>query len=177
MNSLTHAPWSRGARAILPLVLGSAILILAAVGCATAPQNANIPRLCQVAEGIWCGGQPRDAAAWRYLHDTLGLTNSIKLDCDWEGSDELSEMTVRHFRITPWQEIFGPVGPQVEAAAFHLRPGTFVHCRDGANRVRTVIIVYRVRRCGWDLDKAVDEARYYGWGSSLPALKRFVKTL
>lgn len=157
-----------------------ATLALAALlfcGCATAPPAARVPRLAQVADGIWCGGQPKDAGAWRYLRETLGLTNCVKLNCDWEASDERSGMAVRHFPITPWQQWFGPVGPQVEGAALHLKPGTFLHCTHGANRTRTVVIVYRVRQCGWSVDKAIDEAKYYGWGNSGPALKKFVKTL
>jgi hypothetical protein len=44
----------------------------------------------------------------------------------------------------------------------------------GMNRTRTVVILYRMRVCHWNKERAVAEAVRYGWETSFPALLKYV---
>ena len=133
-----------------------------------------VPNLAQVVPGLYRGGQPKDADSWDFLR-SLALTNVIKLNT--EPGDELSGMTVQRFPITTPQQIWGPVKAQLEAALAAIVPGTFVHCELGENRTGALIILYRIRVCGWTKELAVAEAKNFEWEWSLPALKLFVAEL
>lgn len=127
------------------------------------------------AKCIYRGGQP-DAEGWQYLK-SLGITNVIKLNTEREGSDALAEslgMKVGQFVITTTQQLLGrSVEEKVKAAASNITSNTYIHCQLGRNRTGTVVGYYRVTRCGWTKAQALKEMNQYGWGDSLPGLRRF----
>ena len=137
----------------------------------------DIPNLAVVSPSptiIMRGGQPKDAAAWAYLK-SLGITTSLKLNT--EPGDETSGLKVAPFPITTVQQIWGPVKAQLEGALAAIVPGTYIHCEIGENRTGTLIILYRIRVCGWTKEAAITEAKKFEWEWSLPALQVFVAQL
>ena len=137
----------------------------------------DIPNLKQVTPApmlVYRGGQPRDAMAWSHLR-SLGITTVVKLNT--EPGDETSGLIVCPFPITTVQQIFGPVEGQLNSALSAITNGTYVHCELGENRTGTLIILYRIRVCGWTKEMAIAEANETDWGWSLPALKIFVAEL
>jgi hypothetical protein len=137
----------------------------------------NTPNLSQVQSApslLYRGGQPKDPTAWAYLR-SLGLTKCIKLNT--EPGDELSGMVVVRFPITTPDQIWGPVKEQLEGALTAIAPGTYVHCEIGENRTGTLMILYRMRVCGWTKEMAITEAKNFEWEWSLPALQLFVAGL
>jgi hypothetical protein len=146
----------------------AAMLALSLVGCAS---QHGIPNFQEVAPGFACGGQPT-AAGWTWLTSHGYYTRDIKLNPE---TPELGDgMEVIDCPITTQQQIWGPVGPQLEKAVAAIRPGTFLHCEMGMNRTRTVVILYRMRVCHWNKERAVAEAVRYGWETSFPALLKYV---
>jgi len=146
------------------------LLLLLCAGCAS---NTSV---VQVDPGVWRGPQPLDAD-WAHLK-SLGVSNVIKLNADYEGSDVVGReigMRVLDFTITPSQQIVGPVGPQLWSALTNIAPGTYIHCTHGANRTGTLVILYRVKHDGWTKARAKKEAARYGWDSSFHELKDFVE--
>lgn len=149
---------------------------LALAGCATHPLPNGIPNFAPVAPALYRGGQPT-AAGWAYLR-TLGVTNIIKLNLEPENAP--ADFSIHPFPISPWQEIFGPVASDLEAAYALLLSNlqsnipTLVHCTEGANRTGALIILYRLRISGWPKPAAIAEANLYGWPNTLPALKDYI---
>jgi hypothetical protein len=123
--------------------------------------------------GIYCSGSPT-AEGWEILR-AMGVWKSV--DLDTLPDPMVPGIVSRQFAIDDWQQMFGPVEPQLESALAEIAPGTIVHCRHGMNRSRTLMILYRVRICGWTKDRAIAEAAQYGWHGSLPALKDYVQDL
>jgi hypothetical protein len=165
------------------------VALLAVAGCSTS-LNVNLGAKKAGVEGVphfaWVdhelgvarGGQPT-AEGWKYLQ-SVGIKHVVKMNTEAEGSDAVAEslgMQVDRFPITTWQQLFGPVGPQLEEAAKAIGPGTFVHCTRGVNRTGSVVILHRVRNDLWQLPAAIAEAVSFGWESSFPALKNYCKVV
>ena len=166
----------------LGLVHGSicATSLLCLVGCVTQIANRQSPiaenfavvvAATNGAAGIYCSGTPT-ARGWEVLRG-MGVMKSVNLDT--VADPVVNGIVSRQFAIDDWQQTFGTVGPQLEAALLEIGPGAVVHCRHGANRSRTLIILYRMRVLGWSKARAIAEAEQFGWGNSLPALKKYVE--
>ncbi len=165
---------------VIGLLLSLAILIMGAMGCATrgsdrrsdiADNFAVVAAGTNGVAGIYRSGTPT-AAGWEALRG-MGVVRSVNLDTT--SDPVVSGIVSRQFAMDAWQQMFGPVGPQLEAALLEVGPGTIVHCAYGANRTGTLVILYRMRVCGWSKARAIAEADGLGWGNSMPALKEYVE--
>lgn len=154
-----------------PLLL---LILLCLCGCAHDRMIRGCPNLYCVDSYrniIRCGQPTPEGFAFLAR---MGITNDVKLDTEGEGSDVAAKangMRVVYCPISTWQQIFGPVTPQLNIAASNIVPNTVVHCRRGQNRTGSVVMRYRVEKCGWTKAQALAEALSYGWGSSFWALK------
>ena len=154
-----------------------ALAALALAGCASDPTSHGIPNLACVdaATARYRGGEPTPVGwAWLRAH---GVTNEIKLD---EGSSTAPVgWTVFRHPMSTAEQIMGPVGPQIVAAELDMEthPGCFTHCAHGMNRTGTVLIWYRMHHDHWTKARAIAEADKFDWGSSFPALKKWVAAL
>ncbi len=165
---------------VFRLALGLLAICVFVSSSSSTPCTNGIPNFAAVdaSKGIYRGGQP-DAEGWQYLK-SLGVTNVVKLNTENEGSDVMAEalgMKVWTFVITTTQQLLGGgVEEKIKAAASKITPNTYIHCKLGRNRTGTVIGYYRVSRCGWTKAQANKEMNQYGWGDSLPGLRRFWRT-
>jgi hypothetical protein len=147
--------------------LPSLILILLC-GCST----PNLPNLQLIYPSMTCSGKPT-VEGWRLLK-AIGATNVVCLATASEVPDPPAGFTMHRFPLNTWQQCFGPVAAQIDAAAAAITEHTATICRHGKNRSRAAVIAWRVRSCGWSKKDAVNEAAEYGWWSSFPALLKYV---
>lgn len=142
-------------------------------GCKSASVH-GVSNFAIVNPGIYRGGEPTEEG-WKYLK-SIGVSNVVKLNMESEGSDKIAEnlgMKVVSIPISTRQQIFGPVGPQLEIGLTNIILGTFVHCEYGKNRTGTLIMLFRRQHEGWSKEACEREANRYGWISSFPALKTY----
>ena len=156
--------------------LAAILFAVALCGCSSIPVSHGIPNL-QVIDSramICCGGTPNEGG--RQVLKAMGVRYFLNLDT--VPDPVLDGVTMVHIPITGYQQQFGLVGSQLEAAyAFMLaHPGAvYVHCKHGMNRTRTFVALWRMRHDGWSWQRAVAEANEFGWGSSFEALKEAVR--
>jgi tyrosine-protein phosphatase SIW14 len=150
-------------------------------GCAAGqPVQHGIPNFGVVSRNqtIYRGGQPT-VEGWKWLK-SAGVERDIKLNTDGEGDESevaLHEIIVLRFPVTTFQQLFGgrSMTLLLTGAAAAIGPRTFIHCSHGKNRTGTVVAYWRVKAEGYTKKQALEEALTYGWGDSLPGLKRFWK--
>lgn len=152
------------------------LLLCLLSGCIPLPAQNGIPNFAWVdqSRGICRGGQPNPAQfAWLVAQ---GVTNDVKLNT---GKDVAPGMTVKAFPISTWRQIFGgkALAAKLDAAEKAIGPGTLIHCTAGKNRTGSAIIAFRVKGCAWGKPEAIAEANRYGWQSSFPGLKAYVKQM
>jgi hypothetical protein len=163
------------------LAVALTILALLLCGCASVPQTHGIPNWQVVTPpakgevaGIARGGRP-NALGWRMLR-AMGYTTVINLDTVPDPAQP--GMTMLQYPITTWQQEFGLVGSQLEAALLMLQDhprATFVHCKHGENRTGALIKKYRMEVCHWSPERADAEFLAFGGGSSFHALKAYAR--
>ena len=137
--------------------------------------------------GIYRGGQPT-AEGWTYLA-SIGVTNSVKLDLESEGTDFLEIITkipagvtsdfgapwvmmpnVHYFPINFWQQLlFEPDTKAVWGAVTAIGPKTYVHCLHGQDRTGLIVACYRLKN-GWSKEQAEKEMLAHGFHKELLGL-------
>lgn len=130
----------------------------------------SIPNFARVAPAIYRGGQPQFADDWQLLKD-FGVTRTVKLNTAAEGMDTKSGMPAVDCEIDPLSQLIGTgLWPIVDRAVEAIAMGSFVHCEHGQDRTGLVVAVYRVRKCGWDVDRAETEMIDEGFHEHLLSL-------
>lgn len=104
-----------------------------------------------------------------------GVSNVI---CFNHRSEVVPGMTVHCYYISTLRQIFGgqAMADQYAAALAEVTPGTIVHCTHGANRSGAFYIALLMRD-GMPKDEAIALANRYGYASSFPGTKRWVRNL
>ncbi|MBI3893641.1 MAG: tyrosine-protein phosphatase [Candidatus Wallbacteria bacterium] len=133
----------------------------------------DLPNFAVVDDKVVRGGQP-NAAGFKKLKE-LGVKTVVNLRLE----DNSEEAAVRSLGMQP---VWLPV-PDTDAPGYGqmnelLRllhaPETgkvYVHCAAGANRTGTMVSLWRVE-CGWTAEKALAEARKFGFREDLLAVDR-----
>lgn len=131
-----------------------------------------IPNFHTVEVGIYRGGQP-DAEGFKFLQ-SIGITQVIKLNEDWEGEDHLPEgMLLFKVQIPPSEQIITqPDSTYLGDAVAFIAPNTFVHCQHGQDRTGIVIGLWRVLKCGWSKKQAYAEMMEHGFHPILFGLSK-----
>ena len=137
----------------LLLLLG---MVTMGVGCTPMKYTHGVPNLVQVKPGIWRGGQPTDEG-WRFLKQSLGVTNVVKLNVGEHRYAEAIGMKVTYIPIPFWQMMLGPRPAQISQAVGSITGGTYVHCYHGQDRTGLVIGEYRMKVDGWSQSQAYHE--------------------
>lgn len=133
----------------------------------------SLPNFARVAPAIYRGGQPMFPDDWQLLKD-FGVTQTVKLNTDAEGDDLAWGLKVVDCPIDLTQQLIGTgLEPIISRAVDAIALGSFVHCEHGQDRTGLVIAVYRVRKCGWDADRAEAEMFAEGFHKTLFGLWNF----
>ncbi len=150
------------------------LLIPLLVGCTAGNVTHGIPNFAVVKPGIYRGGQP-NANGWSYLK-SLGVANVVKLNPEYEGSDELAQalgMTIYVCPITIEQQmgLHQLWAATVDAdVCYMLHPNTFVHCSHGQDRTGLIVACYRLMVDGWSKADAEKEMLAHGFHKELRGL-------
>lgn len=141
------------------------------------PISHGIHNLMTVEPGVYRGGQP-DAEGWAYLK-TLGVKTVIKLNYEYEGSDQEAVklgMTVITASMPPSNNTDFYQAPSaekiriaVQALQDESRRPVYVHCLHGQDRTGLVVGMYRVLQDHWSKEDARREMldnhfHTYFWG-------------
>ena len=135
----------------------------------------GVPNLVQVHPGVWRGGQPT-VEAGRYLKQSLGVTNGVKLNSGKDDYAEVVGMKITRIPIPFWQMMLGPTPAQINQARASITGGTYVHCSRGQDRTGLVVGEYRVKVEGWPKCRADCEMLNKDFHRSLISLWWFWNT-
>jgi protein tyrosine/serine phosphatase len=160
--------------------LSAIITGLALAGCSAIPRSVehDIPNFRQVAaeSAIYRGGQPKSPRGWAYLR-SIGISNVVKLDLEAEASDNDARalgMTVRYFPINALHQVLlMPDREAVSNAVAAIKPGTYIHCKQGVDRTGLIVGCKRVWRDGWTKTDAWNEMIADGFHPMLRGLTDF----
>jgi protein tyrosine phosphatase (PTP) superfamily phosphohydrolase (DUF442 family) len=130
-------------------------------------------RFNKVSDGVYRGGEP-SANDLRILSDIFGIQTIISLDGNIGGkiSPLVKDLGMEHIVI--------PIGGRNTislmnylrdnvASLLRRKQPVYVHCRHGSDRTGMAIAHHRVNNQGWDRQKALSEAKAYGFGNKLDA--------
>jgi len=168
------------------------------VACAPATSyTRGIPNLHTIDRSFVRSGQPTTLDQWRYLHDSLGITDVAKLDFADEGSDDqarLAGISVHVLSIMPTTdpdtvaeivdgffarpahdrivELKRLIAEVRDANAAGGKRRVLIHCKNGHDRTGLASLFVRVLVDGWTKKRAWDEARKLGFHPELIGLLR-----
>ena len=151
--------------------------------------------MVQVRSDVWRSGQPTTLEQWQYLHDVLGVRQSIKLNFDSEGTDDLARLAgidVYPVGIEPRTDANGlipaivdvierPAKDRVEElkriigeikVANGSRGVWLVHCKNGHDRTGLAVGFIRVLVDQWTKKQAYEEMLARGFHPELLGLLR-----
>jgi hypothetical protein len=112
-------------------------------------------RFNKVSDGVYRGGEP-SANDLRILSDIFGIQTIISLDGNIGGkiSPLVKDLGMEHIVI--------PIGGRNTISLMN-------YLRDNSDRTGMAIAHHRVNNQGWDRQKALSEAKAYGFGNKLDA--------
>jgi len=158
------------------------------IGCVPTVYTHGVPNLVQVEPGFYRSGQITTAEGWQYMR-SLGVTDSIKLNFDSEGTDDGAlavGIVVHKFSIQPEgdKDVFDNllntfVKPdrnllnQALQTTHDIKQAggvPLVHCTHGHDRTGEFVGMWRVEDDNWTVDEAYDEMIRLGYHKSLIGL-------
>jgi len=171
------------------------LLVVLVSACSTTKYTHGIPNLVQVRSDVWRSGQPTTLEQWKYLHDELGIRNSVKLDFDSEGTDDSARLfgvEVYSISIEPRTDADALIPAVVDVierpeqdriaelkrvvgkikSANGSSGAWLVHCKNGHDRTGMAIGFIRVLVDGWTKKMAYDEMLARGFHPELIGLVR-----
>jgi protein tyrosine phosphatase (PTP) superfamily phosphohydrolase (DUF442 family) len=157
------------------------ILVAACGGCMTqrgVMASEGIPNFGRVNDTVLRGAQP-DLAGVAHLGE-LGVKRIINLRMPHDqmpGEREAAARAGIEYINVPLSGVSAPSGADVARILSLLEnsPGpVFVHCQHGADRTGTIVSCYRIQHDGWSPDKALIEARRYGFSPYEVGMENFV---
>jgi tyrosine-protein phosphatase SIW14 len=160
----------------------AAILVAAASALAVAGEDsARLPNLQVVNEHVLRGGQPNDdgfkSLAQRGVKTVVDLRWVDEHSIPHE--KQIVEANGMRFVSVPMKGFSAPKEEQVLKALSVLEDSeswpVFVHCRRGSDRTGTILACYRISHDHWDNQKALGEAKSYGFSMFEKAMRGFIE--
>lgn len=169
------------------VVTGGALLILGFAGSTAAGCRAVVsrggesgpPNFGSVTPAFFRGAQPR--GAYLKMLRRLGVRTVINLrETADSWPDEESEVRAlgMDYVAVPLQGLGAPTDAQVAQVLDLIENGpapVFVHCEHGSDRTGTIVACYRMRTDGWSADRALVEAKTYGFSVFQFGMRRYVR--
>jgi protein tyrosine/serine phosphatase len=164
-------------------ILFVAIFLISNCFIFSAPSEASIPRLMQVTENVYRGGQPQTFEDYQLLKN-LGVRVLINLRDNSKDNPEFAKslgLTLLNF---PMNGMRVPNDLAVRKILDLLKNGSkggaagkfFVHCLKGKDRTGLIIAMYRVQVLNWNPRAAYNEWVSYGYNRLLFPLSYFFWT-
>lgn len=161
-------------RSVLAALLACSLITPAFAGTdhkrEAASARVNIDNFGQVNDHIYRGGQP-EGDNYRQLA-ALGIKTVVDLRGDYEPDERaLSERAGMRYINLPLEP---KSYPQADAAQRFLdivndqaNWPVYVHCAGGKHRTGVMVAAYRIAVDGWDMDRAYQEMKDYGFHTHL----------
>jgi protein tyrosine/serine phosphatase len=175
----TASTISRGERK-----LGILLLTLAFFGCSAVPRGASatvgIPNFGQVNRGLFRGAQP-DGPGMALLQ-RLGIQTiiNLRLPADtWSEEEALAHTLGLGYVSVPLRGLSAPTDADVMRILALIEsspPPVFIHCEHGSDRTGTIIACYRVQHDDWTGERALAEAKSYGFSIFQFGMRRYIRT-
>lgn len=160
--------------------IASLILVLVLSGCMTQrgfPPEHQIVNFDRVDDHTYRGAQPT-LNGLQYLH-SIGVKSVVCLRMANDvmpAEQDTSEQLGMTFTSLPLSGVSTPTLEEMNRYLDIIEslPGpVFIHCQYGCDRTGTIIACLRIRH-GWDNQRALTEAKFYGISPLLPNLQAFI---
>lgn len=163
----------RRRRGRVAIIAGISLCALGAAVFVVAQRTAWPKRFAVVEEGqIYRSGQPYGRAFERVI-DTHNIKTVLTflqfVPWDEEQADErriVEERGLRMIRIPmPGNGMgtFADLDAAADALADPANRPVLAHCAAGVQRTGAALAAYRMKRCGWTWEEAMEESDRYGW--------------
>lgn len=167
----------------LAALFGALLLGLALAGCGSGsrgvPPAEGIPNFGRVNEAIFRGAQPDEAGIANLRRLGVRTIINLRLRNDtWVGEEAAARAHGIGYISVPFQGLGAPTDAQVEQvlALIDSSPApVFVHCEHGADRTGTIVACYRRRHDHWTVERALAEAKAYGFSLFQMGMRRYIR--
>ena len=158
------------------------IAVFAATALVLAGQELpGLPNFSMVNDQIARGGQPSDDGFKKLAQ--RGVRTVIDLRWVDEHSipheKQIVEANGMRFVSVPMKGFGAPTLEQISKVLSLLQDSeswpVFVHCRRGSDRTGTVLACYRISHDHWQNQKALEEAKTYGFSGFERAMRSFIE--
>ena len=141
---------------------------------------AGVPRFAEVEPGFSRGGRPSEEGI-RALA-ARGYRTVVSLRHDEEERARVLAAGMEYVEVPMKAGLLGapePTGDQARAflavVGDPARRPVFVHCRRGKDRTGVMVALYRVARCGWTAEEAIEEMNDRGMSVHYRAFRQYIR--
>ena len=151
------------------IILVLALVLIVGDWKASADSDSGVPRLYQVTEGLFRGGQPTPKGFQQLQEKGIRTVINLRVDDSERKLVESLGMRYVHIPIAmplwsrPWKTIpVADIAAFFEVVADPQNQPVFVHCHRGADRTGMMVGMYRIAYDKWNGAGAYNEAREIG---------------
>jgi protein tyrosine/serine phosphatase len=169
------------------VLFGGALLAVgfvgsAVVGCHSAVSrgsDSGPPNFGTVNPAFFRGAQPRaaDLEALRRL-GVRTVINLRETTDSWRDEKSKVRALGMDYVAAPMRGLSAPTDAQVARVLELIENGpapVFVHCEHGADRTGTIVACYRMKTDGWSAERALVEAKTYGFSVFQIGMRHYVR--
>ena len=140
----------------------------------------GVPRFAEVESGFSRGGRPSEEGI-RALA-ARGYRTIVSLRHDEEERARVLAAGMEYVEVPMKAGLLGAPEPTDDQARAFLavvgdpaRRPVFVHCRRGRDRTGVMVALYRVARCGWTAEEAIEEMNDLGMSVHYRAFRQYIR--
>ena len=167
----------------LAALFGVLLLVLAFAGCGNVsrgvPPAEGILNFGRVNETFFRGAQPDEAGIANLSRLGVRTMINLRLRSDTLAGEEAAARSHGIGYVSePFQGMGAPTDAQVAKvlALIDSSPSpVFVHCEHGADRTGMIVACYRQRHDHWRAERALAEAKDYGFSLFQVGMRRYIK--
>jgi protein tyrosine/serine phosphatase len=167
-------------------LIGGALLTLgfvapAVVGChpfASRARESGPPNFGTVSPEFYRGAQPRESDLETLRRLGVRTVINLRETADsWRDEESKIRALGMDYVAVPMHGLSAPTDAQVARVLDLIENGpapVFVHCEHGSDRTGTIVACYRIKNDGWSAERALVEAKTYGFSVFQIGMRRYV---
>lgn len=132
-------------------------------------EKPGLPNLHQVSDALFRGAQP-EPVGFAELKK-MGIATIVNLRGFHSDRDEIraaglgeNDLKYVHIRMHAWNAEDEDIVAFLKIMADKKNHPVFVHCKHGADRTGTMVVIYRIAIQGWSVEDALKEMLHGGFG-------------